>query len=270
MSDRRMLKLIHIAGTGWFILCVVYVLVLVLRQAGFDWLVVFSLSGHSLVLALLLISLYLFAIVRSVGRNQKIEAENPLTSSTYYMVFYVATPFFGGVAGCFGMMGAGTRSEYVWGIVLGTLATTFLVWVVVDPVIGLLEMLLPASRKRRTERLAQAKVQQQRRQEERERLLAEIFAKEGSDRRRWQEMLKPEAEKLARLLAADRNDFEQAEREATDIGLKAWQVGGLSCMRQLRDIALAVCREKHQESIVIDYVSAWWDGIGSWRNPSFG
>ena len=83
MSHRKALKLVHLASTTWFMLCMGYILVLALRQAGIHWWVIFSLSGHSALLIFLLISLYLFAIFRGVGSNQRIEMEHPLTSTNY-------------------------------------------------------------------------------------------------------------------------------------------------------------------------------------------
>ena len=270
MSRRKALKLVHFAGTAWFMLCVGYILVLALRQASVSWWVIFSLSGHSALLIFLLISLYLFAIFRGAGRSQKIEAEHPLTSTNYYMVFYLVAPFLGGLAGCLGMIGEHRINQFLLGIALGTLATTFFVWVIVDPVTGLLEMLLPASRKHRAERLAEAKAQREKRQRDRERLLAEVLAKDDLAQHSWQEVLKPQAENLAGLLTTSRIDFKKAEREAVDIGVKAWQIGGLSCMRQLRDMAMAICRHRNQNRDIVDYIPIWWDGIGSWRNPSLG
>jgi len=271
MTRRRTLKSIHLAGTAWFILCVGYILAFALRRAGVNWWVIFSLSGHSALLVLLLVSLYSFALFKGLGRSQKIEAEHPLTNTNYYTVFYITTPFLGGLAGCLGMIGVSVIKQFLLGVALGTLGATFLAWVIVDPVTGLLEMLLPAaSRKHRAERLAQAKAEREKRQKDRERLLAEVLAKEESERRGWQEALKPHAEKLAELLTTNRIDFKQAEREAADIGVKAWQIGGLSCMRQLRDMAMDLCKKKYQDSMIVDYVSSWWDGIGSWRNQPIG
>jgi hypothetical protein len=270
MSGRRTLKIIHFASTAWFMLCIGYILVLALWQAGVKWWVIFSVSGYSALLILLLVSLYLFAIFRGVGSSQKIEAEHPLTSTNHYMVFYVVAPFLGGLAGTLGMIGENRTSQFLLGIALGTLGTTFLVWVIVDPVTGLLEMLLlPASRKHHAERLAQAKAQREKKQKEHERLLAEVLAKEESARRGWQEALKPQAERLAGLLTTDRTNLKEAEREAIDIGVNAWQTGGLSCMRRLHEMVMDSCKKKHKDLTVVDYVSSWWDGIGSWRNPSF-
>jgi hypothetical protein len=269
MTKHRTLKLIHLASTAWFILCIGYILVFALRQAGVHWWIIFSVSGHSTLLVLLLVSVYSFALFRGVGRSQTIEAEHPLTRTNYYMVFYLVSPILGSLAGCVGMIGVNAMKQFLLGVALGTLGTTFLVWVIVDPVTALLEMLLPAaSRKHREERLAQAKAKREKRQKDRELLIAEVLANEELDRRRWREVLKPQAEKLAGLLTANSFNFGQAEREAADIGVKAWQIGGLVCMRQLRDMAIDLYRQKTGNTAVVDYISSWWDGIGSWRIPS--
>ena len=269
MFRRRVLKLIHLASTVWFVVCVGYIFVLGLHQAGIRWWVVFSLSGHGALVVFLLISLYLFAIYRGVSSSQKEQVEHPLTSTPHYTMFYVVTPFLGGLAGCLGMIGVSTVSQFLSGIALGSLGATFLVWVIVDPVAGLLEMLLPpTSRKHRAERLAAARVQRQEKQKERERLLAEVLAKEESDVRHWRDVLKPQAEKLAALLTSGEADFENVERQAADIGVTAWQTGGLVCMRALRDMVIELTRQSRPDRAVTDYISVWWDGIGSWRSTS--
>jgi len=148
---------------------------------------------------------------------------------------------------------------------MGTLGITFLVWVILDPVIGLLEMLLPTSRAHRIQRQAQTRAEKEIRQRQREHVLAQVLANEDSDRRQWRELLRPQAEKLAGLLAHDDADLKQAEREAVSIGVSAWQTGGLSCMREVRDMAIALCKQMSRDKAVVDYVSFWWDGIGNWR-----
>ena len=150
MTDKR--KWLHFASTGWFILCVGYILVSALRQTGLHWWVIFSLSGYSAIFVFLLIALYLFAIFRGVDRNQKIEIEHPLTNTNCYAVFYDISPLLGGFAGCVGSVGVSRVSGLVIGIALGTLVTTFLMWIVVDPTIAFIEKQLPAGRKRRLER----------------------------------------------------------------------------------------------------------------------
>lgn len=270
MRQRAELRKAHIAGTIWFVLAVGYIFVLALRQAGAQWWVVFSLSGHGVLIVSVLVSLYLFAIFRGISSSQNVEVEHPLTSSTYYAAFYLLTPFLGGLAGCIGMIGTFAMSQFFLGIALGTLGITFLVWVVLDPVIGLLEMLLPISRKHRAVRQAEAKAERERKQRDRERLLNEVVEQEEVNRRRWRKIMEPEAERLAGLLAENGTDLQEAEREAIGIGVRAWQTGGIVCMRELRDTAIRLCQHKRPDKAVIDYISFWWDGIGNWRAKPLG
>lgn len=269
MRQRDELRLVHIASTVWFILCVGYVLTLALRQVGANWWVVFSLSSHGVLILLVLVSLYLFAIFRGISSSQNVHVEHPLTSTSYYAAFYVATPLLGTLAGCLGMIGETTASQFLLGIAMGTLGVTFLVWVIVDPAIGLLELLLPASREHRVQRLAAAKALREQKQRDRENLLAEVLAKEDSARRSWHEFLQPQAETLARLLTAETADLERAEQEAVGIGVSAWQTGGLTCMRELRNMAITICEQNDRNKAVVDHITFWWDGIGNWRVVPF-
>jgi len=268
---RKTLRFIHLAGTVWFMLCVGYVLALALHQAGVRWWVLFSLSGHGLLLAFILMSLYLFAIFRGVSSSSQMhQIEHPLTSTGFYTAFYVTIPFLGGLAGCLAMIGVCTIvRQFFQGIALGTLAATFLVWVIVDPAAGVLEVWLSGgARRHRARRVAEAKLLREKEHEERERLLADILENEDRQRREWAELLKPQAEKLADLLRAERIDFEAAERQAADIGASAWRIGGIGCMRLLREMAIEICKGKEGGRTFVDYISVWWDGIGNWRNPS--
>ncbi|MBN2131524.1 MAG: hypothetical protein JW741_18635 [Sedimentisphaerales bacterium] len=268
MTARRALKWTHVVSTVWFVLCVVCVLILALHQAGFNSWLIFSLSGHSLILVFLLVSLYLFALFRGVRGAQQIEVEHPLTGGPAYMGFYVAAPLIGGLAGLFGMAGTRNPIQFMLGVAMGTLGTTFAIWVLLDPLAGLIEMLGPASRKHRAERLAKAEAERRERHERRERLLAEAFAREEQERHRWQQELQPQAERLATLLAVDADGFREAEREALDIGAQAWRLGGINCMREVRDMAVAISKERQGDAETSDYISYWWDGIGEWRKPS--
>lgn len=269
MTTTQALKLTHIASTSLFMACIGYIPVMALRQAGFKWWLIFSLSGHSVVAVLLLVSVYLFALFREVGQAKRIEAEHPLTTTAYYMAFYVAAPLLGGLAGTLGMLGVGDPFEFLLGVSLGTLGTTFAIWVIVDPLAALLEMLLPTSRNHRAERLARAEAQRRDHKERQEHILAEALAREERCREQWLQELRPRAERLANLLACDASGFGQAEREALNIGAEAWRLGGLSCMQQLHDMANAIFRERADGRKLTDYISYWWDGIGDWRRPSF-
>ena len=267
---RGELRIAHIASTIWFILCVGYILILALRQAGVHWWVVFSLSGQGALIILVLVSLYLFAIFRGISSSQKVQVEHPLTSTIYYAAFYVLAPFLGLMSGFLGMIGINKFSQFLLGIAMGTLGTTFLVWVVVDPVLGLLELILPASRKHRADRLDYAKAEREKKQKDRKHLLDEILAKEESERLYWQAILQPEAEKLAGILTSEITDLKQAEQEAVGIGVSAWQTGGMSCMRELRDMAIDISKQKDQNRAIVDYINFWWDGIGNWRAAPIG
>ena len=267
MSRRRTLKLIHLTSTIWFILCISYILILTLRQAGIKWWIVFSLSGHGLLISFTLISLYLFAIFRGVSSSQKVQIEHPLTSTNYYRIFYVMTPLLGGLAGCIGMIGISTFGQFVSGVALGTLGMTFLVWVIVDPLVGLLEPVVSStSRKHRIERITRAKVLRQNKQKNRENLLREVLIKEKLEKEQWREVLAPIAEKLASMLTSDEIDFERKQCEAISMGVDAWQIGGLGCMRELHNMAIDLAEEKNKS--FVDYTGLWWDGIGSWRQPT--
>jgi hypothetical protein len=262
------LRFVHIASTTWFIFSAGYLLVLTLHQAGESYWVILTLSGYSTLVALMLISLYLFAIFRGVARSQKIQVEHPLTNTSYYMAFYVSTPFLGGLAGMLGMIGEIRVSQLLAGVAIGSLWATFFVWIVIDPAVGLLELLLPASRRHRLERLAKVRAWREKREKERKRLLAEADEQEKIYRRRWHQLLNSEAEKLAELLSQGQASYKEAEDEAVGIGVRAWQIGGLDCMRELHSMTMDLCKTQYRDSTIVDHISFWWDGIGSWHSPS--
>jgi hypothetical protein len=276
MDRRNTLKLIHFAGTVWFMLCTGFVFILAMWQAGFNWLVIFSLSGYLAFLITLLVSLYLFAFFKGAGKGPNLEKEHPFTSTGYYLSFYVWAPLLGILAGVASMIGEMKIIPFLTGIALGTLAVTFLTWVIVDPVVSILETLTPSSREHRLGRLAKDKRQREEDRLEREASLGRLFAQQEQDRCRWEKTLALEAVKLAELLKAKGADFEQAEHEAVGIGVRAWQIGGLDCMRRLHDMAMKLYKERYQTNptsrnlAIIDHISNWWDGIGGWWTPAAG
>jgi hypothetical protein len=245
LSQKRLAK-IHFFSTSWFVLCMCYILL-------FE-----------------LLTLYLFAIFRGISSSQKLDEEHPLSRTTQYAIFYVLTPFLGSLAGLFTITGTDTIGTIFLVISLGSLIATFFVWVIVDPVIGLLEVLTPAGRKHRNSRLAAEKAERRNKQLANQRLLAEIEAKETSNRQCWQFEFRTQAEKLAELLINSDLDSSEAERQAVEIALKAWQTGGISCMREVRDMAMSISREKSKNDNLPDFIQYWWDGIGNWRSPSLG
>ncbi len=159
MTERakRILRWIHLVATVWFVACVGYLVAIGLWRAGFNWWLVFSLSGYSTSMLLLLVCLYLFAFYHGVRGTRRTETEHPLTATSYYMFLYVSAPLFAGVVFAAGTEDAFGTSGYMIHVAMGTLKATFLAWVVIDPLVGILEMDLPASRRHRAERLARTK-----------------------------------------------------------------------------------------------------------------
>ena len=268
MKSKEVIRILHLASTVWFMLCTGYVFILAMHQAGVNWFVIFSLSGHWAMIVTLLVSLYLFAIFRGADSGMGMHLEHPLTSTSYYMVFYSLAPFLGTIAGVLGMLGETRIGTLAGGIALGTIGATFLTWVVVDPIAALFELMAPKPKRHRAERLAQARIQKQLEQENRKKMLDRLFEQEHENERLWKEAFGPQAERLARLLASDGNDFSKAEQEAINIGVEAWTKGGLICMRYLRNTAADIFKQQYGERQFVDYISAWWDGIGRWRNSS--
>lgn len=266
MSRPKMSKIVHFSGTACFMVCAGYMLVLSLLQAGKSWWVILSLSGYSVLLAFLLTSLYLFAVFRSVARSQKTKAEHPLTGSFYYFAFYDLTPFLGVLAGAVGAIGIGNLSHCIQAVVVGCLCVTFAVWIIVDPVLGLCEMLLPSSRKQRRNRLDERKAQKQKHLLAAKLLFKDIKEMEVSEKKRCTYALKPYAEKLASLAAEHYLKPEDKETEAVDIGINAWKMGGINCMTLLHCLAMEIYQRKYSKAMTVDYISIWWDGIGSWRS----
>jgi len=269
MKQRNTLKLVHFASTVWFALCAAYISVVALLQAGKSWWFIVSLSGYSTVIVLLLISLYLFAVFRGVARSQKSEVEHPISASFYYLVLYDVSPFLGALAACSGAIMSTKITHYLMMTAIGSLWATFLVWIIIDPMVGLVEMLLPSSREHRRKRLAQAKAKREREYLANQCLLKQLQTEEKRQWSHWEELLRPYAEKLAASVVRSETAGEDGETEAIDIAVKAWQTGGLSCMRQLHYMTMQTYKENYKKPMPIDYISIWWDGIGSWQSRWF-
>ena len=273
VQDRRSVraapvKAAHVISTIWFIVCLAYLLITALREAGFRWWVIFSLSGYSAVFVFLLVSLYLFALFRGVSRDQQIEPEHPLTCSDYYMMLYAAGPLLGGIAGCLSSIGLGDGAEFIRRMALGTFVATFVVWVILDPGLALVEGLLPASRGHRAARLAREEAERRDREAKRQQVLTGVLEAEQTHRRIWEQALAPYAQELSVLLATDADGFSAARARAIEIGAEAWRLGGIGCMRQLREMTLSLGKGRSANEPVVDYLSYWWDGIGTWRGPN--
>lgn len=265
ISFPRLLKRIHVFGTAWFLLCAAILLILSLRQAGFNWWFVFSVSGYSSILFAFLITFYLFALFRGVVRAQ-CAIEHPLSTTPAYLFFYDAAPFLGAVAGLLGGIGVSSPAAIVRMMTEGTLGMTFVTWVVLDSVVAGVESLLPRSRQSRAVRIAAARAEKERLKRDNAAMLGSLERRECDLQRQWKVVFENAAAELANLYCTERAATEQARILTVDIGAKAWAMGKMACMRfvhqMIRD-RMRPCADRP----CMDYAAFWWDGIGAWRRP---
>ena len=220
MDSQRLLKRIHVCGTLWFLLCAATLLVFSLYQAGFHWWLIFSISGYSAILLFFLFTIYLFAIYQGVVRNQTV-IEHPLSTSVYYVAFYDLAPFLGSLAGFLGLSSYSSAGMVINTVTEGTLATTFLVWTVFDPMIGVVETLLPASKAHRKQRMEQARHQKLLQKEENDRLLERLERQEQQQQECWNAVFSPIARKVAELQIQQAAD-PLAKKQIIERGALAW------------------------------------------------
>jgi hypothetical protein len=265
MNRRPYLKFLHLIGTIGFVLCSFFLIVFNLWEAKLKWWLILSLSGQSFFILLLLFLIYLFAIFRGATRIAKTEQEHPLTVTQSYMFFYYLSPFIGALAGLAGIWGEKAAINYLVEIALGTLVTTFAVWIILDPAISLVEMLLPRSRESRQARILLRRVKENEQRQLQQRIIDAHEVRQTQQRDRWAALLKNEAEALATLLWNNQLTHEQRETKAVDIGAQAWRTGGIDCMRWLYDRASKDPPAKNL-SYEPGQISAWWDGIGTWTD----
>ena len=266
MRRKRILKLLHLLSTGLFISGAGYITVLALLQAGRGWWFIVSLSGYSLPLIFFLTSLYLFALYHTFTKSQENSVEHPLTSSYYYLVFYDLVPFLGAIGGLIGALDSGVLSQHLMIISMGAFWSTFAVWVIADPVVGCAEMLLPASRKHREERLAQARQAREARELERQELFEEIQKSQTGNYAVWSGIFKEDIDRLCAIMAGFQGSGDVDDKQTAAIGLKAWRTGGIDCMKWMHDKAIEKYKQKYEGSYCEDYISFWWDGIGGWKS----
>ena len=264
MSSKRLLKWLHFGGIAWFLSCAAVLVIIALRQAGVSWWQIFSISPFTIVLVFFLLTVYLYAMYQGIQLN-KVQAEHPLTTSIYYMALYDIIPVLGSVAGAMACYGLSDQQPIqILSITTeGSLAATFLMWIIVDPLVGIIESLAPKSRQLQKERKEAVKAEKLREKQEAKQLLDGLFEKEKAYRQQWQSELEPKSEILARL---NRQYLESGDsdlcKQAAEIGAYAWKKGGITCMRFLHSMTEE--KLKKHPGPVIDFIPAWWDGIGIW------
>ena len=267
MQTRRILKRIHFSGTAWFLLSAAFLLILALRQAGATWWLIFSLSGYSAVLLFFIISIYLFAVFRGVVRSQKIETEHPLTTAPSYMVFYGISPFLGALVGLCSTIDLSGFTPQATAVAVGSMVTTFLVWIVFDPAVGFIEMLLPASRGHRRKRLETARVLKKQQQAENQKLLAELTENDRKNKQKWANFLEANTAVLAEISTGPHSLHSRTKAHIAQIGAAAWELGGLACMNILYQMTMEVCQKKPICRLPLEQIAFSWEGVGNWHKP---
>lgn len=262
---RRFFKLLHFFNSGIFVISSAYIFVYALHKVGKSWLFIASLSSYSTMIIIFFLSFYLFAVYRGISSGQNVKDEHPLTTSLPYLLFYNISSLYGVFAVWLVSVSIYTTADYFLRISIGAVASTFLMWIIIDPLVGLSEMLLPSSRMHRHVRNLQTQELRKKDIEEKQNILNEINRSGQNDRRIWQQMLESDANELARIISKRNINYKNIESRVVEIGVKAFRLGGVECMRHLYFMTKQICERNAQFSLNLDYISFWWDGIGNWR-----
>jgi hypothetical protein len=250
---------------GIFVLSSAYIFIYALHKAGKSWLFIASLSGSSTVIIIFLLSFYLFAVYRGFSSSQNAKNEHPLTASLPYVLFYNISSFYGIFIVWFISLRHYHTADYLLRMSIGIITSTFLMWIIIDPIVGFFEMLLPSSRIQRHARIMLAQKKRRKENLDRENVLLEISRAGSYDRLKWQQMLESEANELATLISECGIDDKNVEIKVIEIGVKAYRIGGVDCMKHLYLMTKQICERKMQFVPNLEYISIWWDGIGNWR-----
>jgi len=213
-----------------------------------------------------LVAAQFFALASVFMRRKARAIEHPLTAALYYRVFYYLCPFVGALAGAIAVLGSGFNTNGLTIVAAGTVLTTAIVWVMIDPVITLIELLGPKSRRLRHVRAVKVKEKRLRKNAHKQRLLEEARSQSSSILSNWEDVLSPYAQELADLVIGAEEPETHRRARAIDIALHASRLGGRRCMQHLYHMARRECRERTEDDWIVHNISVWWDGIGGWRN----
>lgn len=262
-ARERRLGVFHVLVTAQFVASAAVLIVWSLAAAGFRWWTIFSLSSQGLVILVLAAAIYGFAVFcGSVGDRR--EDEHPFTGSPQYRLFYLLVPLLAGLAGGLDYLVSEGALAAVQGWALGTVLAGDVFWLFVDPLAGITEMWLPATRRARGQRLAAERAGHETRLRERDAALARFLAERDARRSALAPHVEALAARLAEMLIAARSRPRQAWDAAATVGFEIWRAGGLDAMRQLY-ARTAQALERHGRRDLAFHLDAWWDGVGQWR-----
>lgn len=259
--DKRNL-IIGRAGWVWFGLCAIY---MVARTIWGDvaWGVLSAFRQGAAWVLLLVCSLFA-AVFHRLGKRQETACEHPVTRSGQYAWFCRISPFLGGTGGALaGLLGPKAADWPAWAAG-GTVLVVGLSRLVATPLLYAAEMLLPASRRHLKARIAAAKAQRREAQLAKERILAEIEADAQRTVEEWNAILRPRASELARMTITGPAALEAYRGRIVDIGIEAWQLGRVACMRHLHTMAIEAAKEEASDPRSIEFIAPCWEGIGHW------
>jgi len=263
MPVERRLGICHVIVTAQYLISAGVVIFWTFLQTGRHWLIAFSLTTQSFALVVLGAMIYGFATFRgAVG--DRLTAEHPFTSSAQYRFLYLLLPVLGGVAGAVDFWLATDLFHALLGLSLGTVVTASAMWLLADPVVGLIESALPESRRLRTARMAREHERRERRRQEKRELLEGLLAERRAKLEELRPYLQQHAQRLSELLRKSSDDPWRGCEEGAAIGLATWQLGGEPVMKQLYATTAGLCSESAQSDLLF-YLDHWWNGVGEWR-----
>lgn len=257
MISGKKLKYAHSLSILFFLFCAAYLLIILLQRNSKDWFF-WSISGLSGFIATAIIVFYSLAFFKSLTLKSS-KPEHPISSSSYYLVFYDMSPFLGAAAGVIVLIMVNEKDHPLAFIAAGSMAASFFVWIVLDPVVQVLEMMLPGSKRFRKRRKAFKKAIKKAHEKANLSMLNEIDKQEKEKSNERQALLSEMSRELRRLL--DQRPSDESDKGIIEYGLKAWQMGKLPAMKQLYDLTVQNdCTE--YKAYRLSYL---WDGVGKWR-----
>ena len=264
MPVERRLGICHMLVAVQYLFSAAVVVLWTLLQTGLHWSIVFSLSTQGFAVVALAAMIYGFATYRGAVGDRRL-AEHPFTSSVPYRFLYLLVPVLGGLVGALDFWLVVGAWYVVLGLSLGTVLAATVMWLLVDPMAGLIESALPESRALRAQRLAKEQERRERRRREKQLILEKILAARKVALEQMRPAIEQHALRLRELLLESAEDPWQRSEEGANIGLAIWQLGGAPVMKQLYATTAQLCSESAQGDLV-SYLDYWWDGVGEWRH----
>jgi hypothetical protein len=263
MPVERRLGICHMLATVQYFFSAAVVILWILLQTGLHWSIVFSLSTQGFAVVALAAMIYGFATYRGAVGDRR-SAEHPFTSSLSYRFLYLLVPVLSGLVGAVDFWLVVGAWYGVLGLSVGTVLAATVMWLLVDPIAGLIESAFPQSRLLRAQRLAREQERRERRRREKQLILEKILAARKAALEQMRPAIEEHARRLRELLLESAEDPWQGSEEGARIGLATWQLGGAPVMKQLYATTARLCSDSAQADLV-SYLDYWWDGVGEWR-----